>query len=110
MADLTPAKKFAALDFNEAVETVRAATAARKPVAPALKAEAARNAHAAGFVTRAEPVKVDGRSLRKTGRTAQLNIRVKPAMRDRFVSQAAEYDSAEAYLEYLMDLAAANSP
>ena len=47
----------------------------------------------AGFTSRTG-VKVDGRSLRRTGRDAQLNAKVEPDVKDAIVLEAARRDIA----------------
>jgi hypothetical protein len=65
-------------------------------------------AEEAGFTTRhaaPPPAKIDGRSLRSSNRTAQLNIAVRPETRDRFwrLAQAAGLQTGEDFLNRLMD-------
>ncbi len=73
------------------------------PVEPA-----GRSAQETGFTTRhatpAQP-KVDGRSLRSTNRTTQLNIAVSPETKERFwsLAQAAGVQTGEDFLKRLMD-------
>lgn len=62
----------------------------------------------AGFTTRHAPqnaTKIDGRSLRSTNRTAQLNIAVHNETRDRFwtLAQATGVQTGEDFLLRLMD-------
>jgi len=73
------------------------------PVEPA-----GRSAQESGFTTRhatSAPSKVDGRSLRSTNRTAQLNIAVSPETKERFwsLAQAAGVQTGEDFLKRLMD-------
>jgi len=69
---------------------------------------ARRMAQETGFTTRhaaQAPVKVDGRSLRSTNRTTQLNIAVHSETRERFwtLAQAAGVRTGEDFLKRLMD-------
>ncbi len=73
------------------------------PVEPA-----GRSAQEAGFTTRhatPAPPRIDGRSLRSTNRTAQLNIAVSPETKERFwsLAQAAGVQTGEDFLKRLMD-------
>ncbi len=61
-----------------------------------------------GFTTRhapPAPPKVDGRSLRSSNRTTQLNIAVSPETKERFwsLAQAAGVQTGEDFLKRLMD-------
>lgn len=49
--------------------------------------------------------RIDGRTLRKTGRTAQLNISVKPETKDRFweTAQSNGYSNGEEFLLFLLE-------
>ncbi|MFQ5535187.1 MAG: hypothetical protein ACE5EM_10260 [Sphingomonadales bacterium] len=66
-----------------------------------------RSAEEAGFTTRhvPPPSKIDGRSLRSSNRTAQLNIAVSPQTKDRFwrLAQTAGVQTGEDFLNRLMD-------
>ncbi|NKB55064.1 MAG: hypothetical protein GKS00_01900 [Alphaproteobacteria bacterium] len=75
---------------------------------------ARRTAGQSGFTARHAPpapaggtteARIDGRSLRATDRTAQLNIAVHPATRDRFwtLARAAGVRTGEDFLKRLMD-------
>ncbi len=69
---------------------------------------AERTAEETGFTTRhaaPSPAKIDGRSLRSSNRTTQLNIAVSPGTRERFwrLAQAAGLQTGEDFLNRLMD-------
>lgn len=104
MPDTPPKKPFASLDFGDAVAAVQKASERRPQPDKATKLAAAQDAKEAGFTTRAEVVKIDGRTLRKTGRTAQLNVRVTPATRDAFILASAQFPSTEEFILHLLDL------
>jgi hypothetical protein len=103
MPDAPPKKQFAPLDFGDAVVAVKKAAEHRPQADKATKLAAAQDAKEAGFTTRAEAVKIDGRTLRKTGRTAQLNVRVTPETRDAFILASARFPSTEEFIRYLLD-------
>ncbi|MBB5704077.1 hypothetical protein FHS76_003992 [Ochrobactrum daejeonense] len=79
-----------------------------KPTVP--KDETRRIAEASGFSARTQNTalpKVDARSLRSRGRTAQLNINVKPETKDAFwrFASANGYGAGEEALQALLALA-----
>lgn len=57
-----------------------------------------------GFTSRATKPKVDGRTLRATGRTTQLNMAVKPETRDIFWQSAKDkgFTNGEEFLLHLL--------
>ena len=104
MADTKPApKRGIAIDFGGAIEAVPA----RPRVDPALTEAAVEDAKKAGFSGRAEKVKstkIDRRTLRKSDRTAQLNMKLRPEVRDAFQNAAMQFETVEAFLEHLLAL------
>jgi hypothetical protein len=104
MADVKPApKRGIAIDFGGAIEAVPP----RPRVDPAVTEAAVEDAKKAGFSGRAEkvkPVKIDRRTLRKSVRTAQLNMKLRPEVRDAFHSAAAQFETVEAFMEHLLAL------
>lgn len=104
MTDTKPApKRGIAIDSGGAVEAVRP----RPRVDPALTEAAVEDATKAGFSGRAEkvkPAKIDRRTLRKSDRTAQLNMKLRPEVRDAFQTAAVHFETVEAFLEHLLVL------
>lgn len=70
------------------------------------KTETAARAVQSGYRSREPGKKIDGRTLRRTGRTEQLNIRVEPAIKDRFLilSKKSQFHASGEFLEMLLDL------
>ena len=56
-----------------------------------------------GFTRRAEPQKVDGRTLRRKGKN-QMNMRVSPDVQNDFKRIVVDFPDADACLAYLVDL------
>lgn len=73
-----------------------------------VKSRITKDAETSGFTSR-KPTKpkVDGRTLRKTDRTTQLNIGISPRTKDRFWQAASDHGHRVGgeFLEYLLDLA-----
>jgi hypothetical protein len=82
----------------------------RPAIDPSTSHAALEDAKAAGFSGRAEQAKVDGRSLRRTGRTAQLNIKLRPETRDAFLQAAAKFPDTEQFVAHLLRLLNAGGP
>jgi hypothetical protein len=93
-------KPSAKIDFGSAVE----ATPPRPRVSPFVTKAAVDDARQAGFSTRADPVKIDRRSLRRSARTTQLNMKLTPAVRDAFQEASVGFATTEEFVVYLLDL------
>jgi hypothetical protein len=102
MSDAKPApKRGVTIDFGGAIEAVRP----RPPVEPAVTKAAVEDAKKAGFSGRADLVKaekIDRRTLRKSNRTAQLNMKLRPEVRDAFHAEALQFETVEAFIEHLL--------
>jgi hypothetical protein len=88
------------IDFGAAVEAVPP----RPRVDPVIAKAAVADARDAGFSTRAEPVKIDRRTLRRSGRTEQLNMKLSPQVRQAFQEASIGFATTEAFLVHLLDL------
>jgi len=94
------------IDFGAAIE----AAPPRAKIDEITTRAAVADAREAGFSTRADPVKIDGRSLRRTDRVAQMNIKLSPSVRDAFQSALIDYirgdkkRTTEDFIEYLLKL------
>lgn len=88
------------IDFGLAADVVPP----RPKVDPMTAQAAVADARAAGFSTRADPVKIDRRTLRRSGRTEQLNIKLTPRVREAFQAASIGYPTTEAFIEHLLDL------
>ena len=73
---------------------------------PVDEKEVAAVGEASGFTTKhaRKPKKLDGRSLKKSARTHQFNVRLKPQTAERFWAgaKAAGFEYADDFLEYLL--------
>ena len=104
-ADLKP-RTGVKIDFGAAVDAVPP----RPRPSQITEKAAVADARQAGFSTRADPVKIDGRSLRRTDRVTQMNIKLTPAVREAFQSCLVNYISEEKkrttedFIEYLLHL------
>jgi hypothetical protein len=60
----------------------------------------------AGFTPRSPETKIDGRSLRRKGRSEQLNVKVTPELKARVLERTYDqgYEAVADYLEYLLAL------
>lgn len=97
----TPAPKPSVkIDFGAAVE----AAPPRPKVDPVVTKAAVADARQAGFSTRADPVKIDRRTLRRSARTAQLNMKLTPAVRDAFQEASLGFATTEEFIEHLLRL------
>jgi hypothetical protein len=85
-----------------ATEAVALTSKPKSVTAPTMAAAVA-DARAAGFTGRADGVKIDGRTLRRTGRTAQINFRVTPETRDAIVKAASSFPSTEDFFKYVLE-------
>jgi hypothetical protein len=56
-----------------------------------------------GFVSRAEPVKIDGRTLRRKNKV-QMNMRVTQEIREEFLLAAQAFEDANDFLTHLLQL------
>lgn len=90
----------AKLDFSEFTET----PVKRTPVDKATTHQAINDAAKAGFTARSDTVKIDGRTLRRTGRTAQMNMKVLPETKARFQKHLTKFGSSDEFLKFLLDL------
>jgi hypothetical protein len=91
------------IDFGAAVQAVPP----RPKVDPVVTRAAVEDARQAGFSTRAEPVtpiKIDRRTLRRSARTAQLNMKLTPAVRDAFQAASLDFVTTEEFIEHLLRL------
>ncbi|MBF0248347.1 MAG: hypothetical protein HQL36_09805 [Alphaproteobacteria bacterium] len=77
----------------------------RPSVAPDSLEPARQSADASGFTARHAKPQIDGRKLRASRRTAQLNIAVHPDTKDRFwfLAHATGANSGEEFLQRLLD-------
>jgi len=97
----TPAPKPSVkIDFGAAV----AAVPPRPKIDPVVTQAAVADARQAGFSTRAEPVKIDRRTLRRSNRTEQLNMKLTPAVRDAFQEASLGFATTEEFIEHLLRL------
>ena len=90
-------------NLDELASEAVALTSKPKTVSAPTMAAAVADARAAGFTGRADGVKIDGRTLRRTGRTAQLNFRVTPETRDGIVKAASAFPSTEEFFRYVLE-------
>jgi hypothetical protein len=88
------------IDFGAAIDAVPP----RPRVDPVITQAAVADARAAGFSTRAETPKIDRRTLRRSGRTEQLNIKLTPAVREEFQAASIGFATTEAFILHLLDL------
>jgi hypothetical protein len=88
------------IDFGAAVE----AAPPRPKVDPVVTKAAVADAFEAGFSTRAEPVKIDRRTLRRSNRTEQLNMKLTPAVRNAFQEASLGFATTEEFIEHLLRL------
>ena len=72
-------------------------------VTPAQDREAVEEGTRHGFTGRAETQKIDGRTLRRKGKT-QMNMRVSPDVQNNFKLVVTEFPDADACLAHLIDL------
>ena len=93
-------KPSAKIDFGSAVE----ATPPRPPVSPVITKAAVEDARQAGFETRAEPVKIDRRTLRRSARTEQVNMKLTPAVRNAFQQASLSFATTEQFIVHLLEL------
>jgi hypothetical protein len=100
----TPApKQGVKIDFGSAVQ----AAPPRPRIDPVVTRAAVEDARQVGFSTRAEPaaqVKIDRRTLRRSNRTAQLNMKLTPAVRDAFQEASLGFATTEEFIEHLLRL------
>lgn len=92
-----------AIDFGGAIEAVPP----RPHVDQATTQAAVEDAKKAGFAGRADkvkPAKIDRRTLRKSVRTAQLNMKLRPEVRDAFQTASTQFETVEAFIEHLLAL------
>ncbi|NHO33997.1 hypothetical protein [Acetobacter fallax] len=99
---MTEEPQRAKLDFSDFGREVQ--TQKRPAVDKATTAAAVDDARRAGFTARSDRVKVDGRSLRRTGRSAQLNIKVKPETRVAFFEMALDFHDTQEFVDHLLML------
>ncbi|MCE2576711.1 hypothetical protein [Komagataeibacter sp. FNDCR2] len=90
----------AKLDFSDFTDV----PIKRPPVDKAITHQAINEAAKAGFTARTDTVKIDGRSLRRTGRTAQMNMKVLPETKARFQKHLVKFGSSDEFLKFLLDL------
>jgi hypothetical protein len=91
------------IDFGAAVQ----AAPPRPKIDPVVSRAAVEDARQVGFSTRAEPaspVKIDRRTLRRSARTAQLNMKLTPAVRDAFQEASIGFATTEEFIEHLLHL------
>lgn len=88
------------IDFGAAVE----AAPPRPKLDPITTQAAVDDARQAGFLTRAESGKIDRRTLRRSNRTAQMNMKLTPVVRDAFQQAALEFATTEEFIEHLLRL------
>lgn len=97
---MTGPKQGLKIDFGGAIEAV----SVRPKVERGTTNAAIEDAKIAGFAGRADGVKIDRRTLRKSARTAQLNMKLRPEVRDEFHRAALRFDTIEAFIEHLLEL------
>lgn len=106
-------RKPAGLDFGDMEDFAPKGKVSRVPNAEkdVAKKIAKEIAVKEGFTSRQVPEKVDGRTLRKTEKKAQLNIAVKPKTKDRFWAEAQSlgFAGGEEFLCHLLDSLGADS-
>ncbi|MCF3948269.1 hypothetical protein [Acidiphilium iwatense] len=97
---MAEAKQGLKIDFGGAIEAV----SARPKIERGMTNAAIEDAKIAGFAGRADGVKIDRRTLRKSARTEQLNMKLRPEVRDEFHRAALGFDTVEAFIEHLLEL------
>ncbi|MGL4967653.1 MAG: hypothetical protein ACRC67_40930 [Inquilinus sp.] len=70
---------------------------------PEMERAAAEEGRRLGFVSRAEPVKIDGRTLRRKNKV-QMNMRVSQEVREEFLLSAQAFEDANDFLAHLLQL------
>lgn len=101
------AKPSVKIDFGAAVD----AAPPRPRVDPIVTKAAVEDARLVGFSTRADPVipaKIDRRTLRRSNRTEQLNMKLTPAVRAAFQEASLGFTTTENFIEHLLRLHEAN--
>ncbi len=92
-------------DASDRVEATQKPTVSES-TSKAIAAQTASQAE--GFTSRSggKSSKIDGRSLRRTGRTQQMNISVSPKTKDRFLSLVHDggFKAGGEFLDHLLDL------
>ena len=105
MSDIEPRRQAAGL--GGLIDDVTTQPKKKKPAAATVSQIAKDAAKETGFSQRATGPKVDGRTLRATGRSAQLNMSVKPETRERFwqFAHAHGFTAGEDALLHLLKIA-----
>ncbi|GLQ58203.1 MULTISPECIES: hypothetical protein [Gluconobacter] len=94
-------RKAARIDFGAAVDSI---TPRRPKIDKSTTSAAIADAAQAGFTGRSDKVNIDGRSLRKSGRTAQLNIKLRPETKAQFLERAQAFPNTEDFVRHLLSL------
>lgn len=97
---MTEPKQGRKIDFGGAIEAV----SARPKIERGITNAAIEDAKKAGFAGRADAIKIDRRTLRKSARTAQLNMKLRPEIREEFHLAALGFVTIEAFIEHLLIL------
>ncbi len=97
---MTEPKPGLKIDFGAAIEAV----SPRSKVERGTMNAAIEDAKKSGFAGRSDGIKIDRRTLRKSARTAQLNMKLRPEIRDEFHQAALEFDTVEAFIQHLLYL------
>lgn len=97
---MTEPKRGLKIDFNGAIDAV----SARPKIERGITNAAIEDAKKEGFAGRADSMKIDRRTLRKSARTAQLNMKLRPEIRDEFHRAALGFETLEAFIEHLLQL------
>lgn len=98
---MNEARKSAKIDFGEFSEI---STNDRFKIDKSTTKAGIIDAAEAGFTGRSDKIKIDGRTLRKSGRSAQLNIKLKPETKNRFLRLSQNYTNTEEFVCHLLDI------
>lgn len=99
--DMNEPRKAAKIDFGSVVDVD---TPRRPKIDKSVTSAAIADAAQAGFTGRSDKVHIDGRTLRRSGRSAQLNIKLRPETKSRFLEQAQSFPNTEDFVCHLLSL------
>jgi hypothetical protein len=93
-------KPSAKIDFGVAADV----THQRPQISPSMTQAGVEDARKVGFATRADPVKIDRRTLRRSVRTTQLNMKLTPAVHTAFKEASLDFATTEEFMVHLLKL------